>query len=179
MSLLGPVLPSVREEKSASAKSGELGRGGMLDHTDRFGSKKLLHIQRAVGGRVVMHVVSELLVSDMAHAPTDVSFFLNNSSCLLLVPAGTNWQWIIPPAASGGGKKCLHCLDTRFLQPDFLLPGRIRSTPFHASSFRFRMELKTPAFITSHNSLQHVAILVTKLYETATTFNPMHSLFSR
>jgi len=150
----------------------------VLDHTDRFGSKKLLHIQRAVGGRVVMHVVSELLVSDKAHARTDVPSLLNNSACLLLVPAGTNWRWIIPPAASGR-KKVLHCLDTRFLQPDFLLPGRIRSTPFHASSFRFRIELKTPAFITSHSSLQHVTILVTKLYETATTFNPMLFLFSR
>jgi hypothetical protein len=98
MSLLGPVSPSVREEKSAGAKSAG---GGVLDHTDRFGSKKLLHIQRAVGGRVVMHVVSELLVFDTVHAPTDVPSLLNNSASLQLVPAGTNSQWIIPPAASG------------------------------------------------------------------------------
>jgi hypothetical protein len=154
----------------------------VLDHTDRFGSKKLLHIQRTVGGRVVLQeqpaVVSELLVSATAHAHTDVSSLLNDSACLLLVPAGTNSQWIILPAASGG-KNSLHCLDTRFLQPDFLLPGRFRSTPFHASSFRFRIELKTLAFITYHNSLQHFTILVTKLYETATTFKPMFSLFSR
>ena len=94
MSLLGPVSPSVREEKSGGAKSGGWGGGGLLDHTDRFGSKKLLHIQRAVGGRVVVHVVSELLVSDTAHAPTDVPSLLNNSACLLLVPAGTNSRWI-------------------------------------------------------------------------------------
>jgi len=148
----------------------------VLDHTDRFGSKKLLHIQRAVGGRVVMHVVSELLVSDTAHAPTDVPSLLNNSACLLLVPAGTNSWWIIPPAASG--KKFCR-LDTRFLQPDFLLPGRFRSTPFHTSSIRFWVELKAPAFITNHSCLQHLTILVTKRYVTETTFNPMHLLFSR
>jgi hypothetical protein len=72
-----------------------------------------------------------------------------------------------------------HCLDTQFLQPDFPLPGRIRSTPLHALSFRLWINLKTPTFITSRNSLQRVMILVKKLHETATTFNPMLSLFSR
>ena len=106
-------------------------------------------------------VVSELLFSETTHAPTDVPSLLNNSACLLLVPAGTKSQWIIPPAASE--KKNPHCLDTHFLQPDFLLPGRFRSMAFHASSFRFRIELKTIAFITYHNPLQHVTISVTKL----------------
>ena len=44
----------------------------MLDHKDRIGSKKLLHIKRAVSGRVVTQqqpaVVSELPVSNMTHA---------------------------------------------------------------------------------------------------------------
>jgi hypothetical protein len=48
-----------------------------------------------------------------------------------------------------------------------------------ASSFRFRIELEKPTFITSHNSLQHVMILVNKLDKTAVTFNPMLPLFSR
>jgi hypothetical protein len=55
----------------------------MLDHIDRFGSKKLLHIQRAVNGRVVTQqqpgVVSELLV----FTRTDVPSLLNNSDCSL------------------------------------------------------------------------------------------------
>jgi len=33
--------------------------------------------------------------------------------------------------------------------------------------------LKTPTFITGHNSLEHFTSLVSKLNETATTFNPM------
>ena len=50
--------------------------------------------------------------------------------------------------------------------------------PLHALLFHFRIELKTPTFITSHNYLQHVMILVKKLEETAKTFNPLHSLFN-
>lgn len=77
--------------------------GGLQDHTDRFGSKKLLHIQHAVSERVVMQqqpaVVSELLVSDMAHARKDVPSLLNNSACLVLVPSETSSRWIIPPPA--------------------------------------------------------------------------------
>jgi len=46
-------------------------------------------------------------------------------------------------------------------------------------SFRFSIELKTPTFITGHNSLQHLKFLVSKLNETATTFNPMLCLFNR
>jgi hypothetical protein len=93
-----------------------------------------------------------------------------------MVPSGINSRWIIPAASK---KKDQHCLDTRFLQPDFLLPGKIRSTTVHALSFRFGIEFKTPSFITSHSSLQHITILVNKLDETATTFNPMLSLFNR
>jgi len=37
----------------------------------------------------------------------------------------------------------------------------------------------TTTFITRHNSLPHVTILFNKLDETASTFNPMLSLFSR
>jgi hypothetical protein len=37
-----------------------------------------------------------------------------------------------------------------FLQPDFLLQGRIRSALFSALSFGFWMELKTPIFIAIH-----------------------------
>jgi hypothetical protein len=65
------------------------------------------------------------------------------------------------------------------LQPDILLLGRICSTPFHALSFRFLTEFTTPPFITRHSYLPHVTILVNKLDETASTFNPMFSLFSR
>jgi hypothetical protein len=72
-----------------------------------------------------------------------------------------------------------HGLDKRLLQIDFLLLRRIYSTPFHALSFHFRIELETPTFITSHNYLQHAMILVNKLDETAKTFNPLLSLFNR
>jgi len=49
----------------------------------------------------------------------------------------------------------------------------------HALLLHFRIELKTLTFITSHNYLQHIAILVNKLVATATTFNPLISLFNR
>jgi hypothetical protein len=65
------------------------------------------------------------------------------------------------------------------LQPGILLLGRIRSTLFHALSLRFLTEFTTSAFINCRNSLPHVTILVNQLHETATTFNPILSLFSR
>jgi hypothetical protein len=50
---------------------------------------------------------------------------------------------------------------------------------FHAiPSCRVKIDLKTPTSITSHNSLQHVTILLNKPDETAKTFNTMLSLFS-
>lgn len=48
----------------------------------------------------------------------------------------------------------------------------------HFISFHFRIELKTSTFITSHNSLQNVIMVVNNLDEIATTFNLMLSLFS-
>jgi hypothetical protein len=54
-----------------------------------------------------------------------------------------------------------HFFDTIFAT--FLLTGRVPSTPFHALSFVFRLEMKTQTSLSSHSSLQHFTILVTKL----------------
>jgi len=89
------------------------------------------------------------------------------------VHSGTNSEWEIPAAL----KKNHRCLDTLFLQPEFLVPGRTRSTPFHALLFRHRIEFKIPTFTTSHNSSQHVTSLVNKFDATASNIQP-HSFSS-
>ena len=90
-----------------------------------------------------------------------------------VVHSGTNSRYTIPAASA----EDQHCLDKRFLQAGFLLLWRIRSTPFQAVVSRSIW--KHPTSITSHNSLQHVTILLNKPDETATMFNTMLSLFSR
>jgi len=59
-------------------------------------------------------------------------------------------------------------LDNWFLELDFILYVIIRFKPFNVLSFRFRFELKTPPFIVTHNSLQHVTILVNQFDSSAT-----------
>jgi hypothetical protein len=73
----------------------------------------------------------------------------------------------------GGEEEDQYCLDTRFCNLPFFCWGEL------ALSFRFLTDFTTPTFITPHNSLPHVMILVNKLDETASTFNPILSLFSR
>jgi len=58
----------------------------MLDHTDRFGSKKLFHIQREVSGCVVTQQQPAVVSGTTrfyhgASARPDVPSFLNNSEC--------------------------------------------------------------------------------------------------
>jgi hypothetical protein len=77
---------------------------------------------------------------------------------------------------SGSSKKKQRCLDALFLQPELLVPGRTRSTPFHALLFRHRIEFKIPTFTTSHNSSQHVTNLVNKFDATASNIQPHSSL---
>jgi hypothetical protein len=93
--------------------------------------------------------------------PLDISSLPNNSD-LSVVPSETKLWWIILAA---------------FKKPLLAWLSSVRKNSFHALSCHFRIELKTTAFIASHNSFQHVAVLVNKL-ETLTTFNLLLSPFS-
>jgi len=58
--------------------------------------------------------------------------------------------------------------DNWFLELDFILYGIINFTPFNVLLFRFRFELKTATYIVTHNSLQHVTVLVNQFDSSAT-----------
>jgi hypothetical protein len=159
------VSPSGREKGLPGPNLESKGDAG--SHRSIWKQETASHSTR--GERVRCHVTassfffSELLVSDTAHASVQIP------SPLVTVHCGAFRNKFAVGNSGSIEKNDQHCLDTRFLQPDFLLPGRIHSTPSHALPVSDRIE----NFFTSYNYLQHVTI------ETATSFNPMLSLFSR
>ena len=91
------------------------------------------------------------------------------------MPSGTNSKWIILAASTKISKIVLTC---DFFNLSSARENSFNTIPCCVVSFHFRIKLKTPTFITSHNSLQNVMILVNNLDEIAKTFNLMLSLFS-